>query len=91
MKKNSNFLTFSPNIYFELKYLENRLANYSDHLHHSLAFLKLFHMGTICISFVVALLRRLKSEKIQNLEAKKISSFVIKSHNFSEIYLISTK
>ena len=42
---NSNSRFFSRNIDFEVKYLEN----------HSLAFLKLFHMRTTCIFFLVAL------------------------------------
>ena len=58
LKRNSNSRTVSRNIHFEVKYLKNGLADYSDiyiYICHSLAFLKLFHVRATCIFFVVAL------------------------------------
>ena len=54
-KRNSNFRIFSRNIHFEVKYLENGLADYSDTYIILFSISKLFHKRATCIFFVVAL------------------------------------
>ena len=51
IKRNPNSQTFSWNIHFEVKYLDNSLADYSDT--HIIPWL--FHMRATYIFFVVAL------------------------------------
>ena len=51
-RKNSNSRTFSRNVHFEVTYLENGLADYSDRLE----FLKFSRMRATCTFFLVALL-----------------------------------